>query len=213
MSLRQRIPNYLTFARVLAVPFSLWLMVFPLPNTPQWLLGIFVAAALTDFLDGYLARKWNAVSTLGALLDPIADKLLVAVLLIYLLTMLGTEVLLPVVIILLRELYVSGLREFLGSRKVTLPVSSMGKLKTATQMLSIIVLLIPLAMNPPGQINFPCKLVAKAAELTTSCIDQPWILQAANNAGLPLLYLAALLAFVSAAAYTRSCWKHVRVAK
>ena len=210
MITRRQIPNLLTFARVLAVPACLLLMLSPIAHTPQWLLGIFIAAALTDFLDGYLARKWQVISPLGTMLDPIADKLLVALMLMYLLTIAGTQLLLPVIIILLRELYISGLREFLASRRITLPVSKTGKLKTATQMLAVTTLLTQYAMDPPGQINFPCKLVQRASELTTSCINQPWLLQAAKSAGLPLLYIAALLAFVSAAAYTLASWKHVR---
>lgn len=204
--MRARIPNLLTFARVLAVPVCLVIIL----AHPRWgytaLLWIFVTASLTDFLDGYLARKWNAVSAVGALLDPIADKLLVALMLIYLLMIKGAALMAPVAIILLRELYISGLREFLATRNITLPVSKGGKLKTATQMAAIILLLTELSMNPPGQINFPCQLVARATELTTSCIEQPIILHLAKEAGLPLLYAAALLALVSGLHYTYETW-------
>lgn len=237
---RAQIPNLLTFARVLAVPLCLGIMLC----NPAWkfsaLLGIFIAAALTDFLDGYLARKWNAVSALGALLDPIADKLLVALLLVYLLLIgdlvpyatltpaaprLAMEgyagltalfsgsispLFLPVAIILLRELYISGLREFLSARQIALPVSNSGKWKTALQMFAITLLLTQLAMDPPGQINFPCALVAKANALTTDCISQPLILRLAKLAGLPLLYISALLSLTSAIAYTRASLRHLR---
>lgn len=210
MLTRARIPNLLTFARVAAVPACLAIML----ANPSWkyvaLLSLFVAAALTDFLDGYLARKWNATSALGTLLDPIADKLLVALMLVYLLTLKGAVLLVPVAIIILRELYISGLREFLASRQVTLPVSAGGKLKTATQMLAVIMLLTELVMNPPGQINFPCQLVAHADTLTTSCVEQPILLRIAKATGLPMLYVAAFLAFASAAHYTRGSWKHLR---
>lgn len=234
MLARAQIPNLLTFARVLAVPVCLGIMLM----NPAWkfqaLLGIFIAAALTDFLDGYLARKWNVVSALGALLDPIADKLLVALMLVYLL-LIGdlvpaargsagpthsllhlfsgpsiSPLFLPVAIILLRELYISGLREFLSARQIALPVSKSGKWKTALQMLAITLLLTQLAIDPPGQINFPCTLVAKANALTTDCISQPWILRLAKLAGLPLLYVSALLSLTSAVAYTRASWKHLR---
>lgn len=210
MLTRARIPNLLTLARVAAVPLCLTIIVI----SPTWkytaLLWIFIAAALTDFLDGYLARKWNVVSAIGALFDPIADKLLVALMLVYLLTIKGAVLLVPVAVMLLRELYISGLREFLSSRLITLPVSKGGKLKTATQMVAVTLLLIELAMNPPGQINFPCHLVAHAELLTTSCIEQPWLLRIAKAAGLPSLYAAAFLSFLSAANYTRASWKHLR---
>jgi phosphatidylglycerophosphate synthase len=243
MLARAQIPNLLTFGRVAAVPLCLAIMLM----NPAWkfsaLLGIFILAALTDFLDGYLARKWKVVSALGALLDPIADKLLVALMLVYLLLVGGltppsfaslstpaaprlamegyagltalfsgsiSPLFLPVAIILLRELYISGLREFLSARQIALPVSKSGKWKTALQMLAITLLLTQLAIDPPGQINFPCTLVAKANALTTDCISQPWILRLAKLAGLPLLYVSALLALTSAVAYTRASWKHLR---
>jgi cardiolipin synthase len=242
MLARAQIPNLLTFGRVAAVPLCLGIMLM----NPAWkfqaLLGIFILASLTDFLDGYLARKWNVVSALGALLDPIADKLLVALMLVYLLLVGGltppsftslstpaasgsagpthdllhlfggsiSPLFLPVAIILLRELYISGLREFLSARQIALPVSKSGKWKTALQMLAITLLLTQLAIDPPGQINFPCTLVAKANALTTDCISQPWILRLAKLAGLPLLYVSALLALTSAVAYTRASCKHLR---
>lgn len=210
MPARARIPNLLTFARVAAVPVCLGIILLDVPEKYTALLWIFIAASLTDFLDGYLARKWGAVSALGTLLDPIADKLLVALMLTYLLTMKGLALLAPIAIILLRELYISGLREFLATRQITLPVSKGGKLKTATQMIAVTLLLAELAMNPPGRINFPCQLVAHAQELTTSCIGQPLLLRLAKVAGLPMLYAAAFLAFVSAVGYTRASWKHLR---
>lgn len=144
MLARRHIPNLLTYARVVAVPLCLALMLLNPACKEPALFGIFVAASITDFLDGYLARKWNVVSPLGTLLDPIADKLLVALMLVYLLTAYGVELFLPVIVILLRELYISGLREFLASRQIALPVSKGGKWKTALQMVAIAWLLSPL---------------------------------------------------------------------
>ena len=209
MSLKRRIPNFLTFLRVAAVPASLIIIVFQ-PQMTMALFVIFLVASLTDFFDGYLARKWNAVTPLGTLLDPIADKLLVALMLVYLLVVMGTQVLLPVSIILLRELYISGLREFLAARNVALPVSKGGKLKTALQMAAITLLLGKLAFNPPHEINFPCALVQHHGELTTSCINQPLLLRAADLAGMPLLHAAALVALLTGLHYTwasRKSWK------
>lgn len=176
---KKHIPNLLTLLRVAAVPVALVLMA---GNVGPWpLLLLFIAASLTDFFDGYLARQWNATSPLGTMLDPIADKLLVALMLFYLafVTHLG---LVPIALILLREVYISGLREFLALRQVALPVSKGGKLKTATQMLAIIVLYGSVALQTP----------------------QLW------DPGMLLLWLSALLAVWSAAQYTRAAWPHLK---
>ncbi len=138
-SVAWRLPNILTYARILAVPvvagFLLW-------NTPalRWAaLGIFLAAAVTDFLDGYLARIWKQQSSLGRMLDPIADKLLVAGVLLMLAangTIHGPH-LWAAMIILSREVLVSGLREFLGQLQVPVPVTWLAKWKTAIQLIAI----------------------------------------------------------------------------
>jgi cardiolipin synthase len=201
MTLRQRIPNLLTFARVLAVPVSLALIYLP-GEHGMALFWIFVVASLTDLLDGYLARKWNAVSALGAFLDPVADKLLVGLMLIYLLTRFGTMLLLPVILILLREIYISALREFLAAKHVTLPVSKGGKLKTALQMIAVTLLLGHLAYNPPGELKLPCKLVENKGIIITSCTNQPFLLRLAEDGGVPLLDAAALVALLTAIHYT-----------
>lgn len=199
MLTRRHIPNLLTFARVAAVPLCLALMLLNPACKAIALFWIFVAASITDFLDGYLARKWNVVSPLGALLDPIADKLLVALMLVYVLWALIlppiivpiSPLFLPVALILLRELYISGLREFLAIRQIALPVSKGGKWKTAVQMLAITLLLAAMAFGAP---------ISNPTPLTELCA----------NAGLALLYLAALLAVSSAISYTRASWKHLR---
>lgn len=207
MGIRQRIPNLLTFARVLAVPVSLALIYLP-PDRSMALFWIFLIASLTDLLDGYLARRWNAVSALGTFLDPVADKLLVALMLIYLLTRFGTMLLLPVIVILLREIYISALREFLAAKQVALPVSNGGKLKTALQMIAVSMLLGHLAYNPPGALHFPCTIVqTMKGVLTTSCTNQPWLLRLAEHAGTPMLNAAALVALLTALHYTYAARK------
>ena len=179
MFTKQRIPNLLTFGRVLAVPLALALMAW---NVGTWpLLLLFAAAAITDFFDGYLARKWNAVSPLGTMLDPIADKLLVALMLFYL-AVVTQLALLPIALILLRELYISGLREFLALRGVALPVSKGGKWKTAVQMLAILVLYSADALKIP----------------------ELW------DSGMVLLWISVALAIWSAAQYTRAAWPNLR---
>jgi cardiolipin synthase len=138
------LPNILTYARIAAVPVVVgllyWQSIFDGPLWLRWLaLAIFIAAGLTDILDGYLARIWGQQSSLGRMLDPIADKLLVASCLLMLAadeTIRGWT-LLAAVIILCREILVSGLREFLAELQVGIPVTKLAKWKTFGQLVAI----------------------------------------------------------------------------
>ena len=138
-----KIPNYLTIGRIIIVPF--FVVSFYLPGFYGDIIpfALFVIASFTDFLDGLLARMYKEESKLGELLDPIADKIIVAAALI-LLVMDGTiknyEVL-AAIIILTREILISGLREFLAIGRIKLPVSNLAKYKTFLQMFSISILL------------------------------------------------------------------------
>ena len=135
----RNLPNSLTYGRITLIPLLVVTFYFH-GDIADWLaLGIFVTAGITDFLDGYLARSMHQQSVLGAMLDPIADKLLVGaaiVMLVYSRRIDGLTVL-PAVIILCREFLVSGLREFLAGLKVSVPVSRLAKWKTAGQMLAL----------------------------------------------------------------------------
>ena len=139
----RKIPNILTVGRILIVPF--FVLAFYLPGFYGDLtaLILFIVASFTDFLDGMLARFLGEESKLGELLDPIADKIIVATALI-LLVMDGTirnyEVI-AAIIILTREILISGLREFLAKGRITMQVTSLSKLKTFIQMTSIAILL------------------------------------------------------------------------
>tara|TARA_B100000470_G_C19625564_1_gene317411 strand:+ start:52 stop:636 length:585 start_codon:yes stop_codon:yes gene_type:complete len=139
----KKIPNILTIGRIIIVPF--FVLSFYLPGFYGDLtaFALFIAASFTDFLDGMLARMFKEESKLGELLDPIADKIIVATALI-LLVMDGTirnyEVI-AAIIILTREILVSGLREFLAEGQIKLPVSNLAKLKTFLQMVAISLLL------------------------------------------------------------------------
>ena len=138
-----KIPNILTIGRIILVP--IFVITFYIPGFLGDLIPffIFLLASFTDFLDGVLARLYKEESKLGELLDPIADKIIVAAALI-LLVMDGTirnyEVI-AAIIILTREILISGLREFLAKGKIKLPVSNLSKLKTVLQMVSIALLL------------------------------------------------------------------------
>jgi cardiolipin synthase len=139
----KKIPNILTIGRIIIVPF--FVLAFYLPGFYGDLtaFALFVVASFTDFLDGMLARMMGEESKLGELLDPIADKIIVATALI-LLVMSGTirhyEVI-AAIIILTREILISGLREFLARGQIKLPVTNLAKLKTFLQMLAIALLL------------------------------------------------------------------------
>lgn len=135
----RNLPNSLTYGRIALIPLLVITFYFPGDFADWAALGIFALAGITDFFDGYLARSMQQQSALGTMLDPIADKLLVAtaiVMLVYSHRIEGLTVL-PAVIILCREILVSGLREFLASLKVSVPVSRLAKWKTTGQMLAL----------------------------------------------------------------------------
>lgn len=137
------LPNILTYLRILAVP-ALATCFFLEGDQANWIgLSVFVFASITDFFDGYLAKLWHQQSALGRMLDPIADKLLVSVALLMLVgdgTINGWFIWASI-IILCREILVSGLREFLAELQVAVPVTWIAKWKTAIQMLSLSFLL------------------------------------------------------------------------
>jgi len=138
-----KIPNYLTIGRIIIVPFFVFAFYLPGFYGDIIPLVLFIIASFTDFLDGLLARMFKEESQLGELLDPIADKIIVAAALILLVmnsTIKNYEVI-AAIIILTREILVSGLREFLAKGQIRLPVSNLAKLKTFLQMFSIAILL------------------------------------------------------------------------
>lgn len=134
------LPNLLTYGRCVAVPAVVALMFWSDDHAARWwALAIFTLAAITDYFDGYLARAWDQQSALGRMLDPIADKLLVAAVLLMLVSnddIAGLS-LWAAIVILCREILVSGLREFLAELKVSVPVSRVAKWKTAAQLVAL----------------------------------------------------------------------------
>ncbi len=138
-----KIPNYLTIGRIIIVPIFVFTFYLPGFYGDVIPFALFLIASFTDFLDGLLARMFKEESKLGELLDPIADKILVAAALILLVmneTIKNYEVI-AAIIILTREILISGLREFLAKGKITMQVTSLSKLKTFIQMTSIAILL------------------------------------------------------------------------
>ncbi|MEE2693886.1 MAG: CDP-diacylglycerol--glycerol-3-phosphate 3-phosphatidyltransferase [Pseudomonadota bacterium] len=167
------LPNGLTILRLVCVPILLGTCLLP-AEWSNWLaLSIFVVAGITDYLDGALARRLNVVSEFGRMLDPIADKLMVASVLLLLLWQ-GVAPLIPVVVIIGRELVVSGLREYLALVGQKLAVTSLAKWKTTLQFIALAVLLAA------GNENFPTP-----PRVTVELI------------GLGLVWLSALLTLVS----------------
>lgn len=138
---KKHIPNLLTFGRVGAIPVFVGFFYLPEPWNNGLCAFLFLFASFTDFFDGHLARKWEATSRLGQMLDPIADKLLVAVAMV-LLASTGRTPMIPVLLILSREFFISGLREFMASHNVIIKVSLLAKWKTAVQMLAVFILLL-----------------------------------------------------------------------
>lgn len=137
------LPNILTLLRLVAAPgLVIMFLYFTRPYADWFALFLFVTAALTDWVDGYLARAWKQETKLGAMLDPIADKAMVVIALLVITGYAGMDpwILLPATIIMFREVFVSGLREFLGDTAGTLKVTNLAKWKTTAQMIAIAVL-------------------------------------------------------------------------
>jgi cardiolipin synthase len=155
--MRLTLPNFLTLCRIAVIPLVVGAFYLPWPWNDWVSCGLFAAACLTDWLDGHFARRWQQASAFGRFLDPIADKLLVALSLMMLVAFrrLMMPALLPALVILAREILVSGLREFLAELRVGVPVSRLAKWKTGIQMTAIGVLLVndstPLSLIPIGQ--------------------------------------------------------------
>ena len=135
------LPNYLTLLRIALIPVLIVAFYLDV-GISHWVTAIiFIFASITDYFDGFIARRYNAHSSFGKVFDPIADKLLVVSTLV-MLVHLDRAHFLPCLLILLREITVSGLRESLAEFKISLPVSNLSKGKTALQMVAIILLLL-----------------------------------------------------------------------
>jgi cardiolipin synthase len=139
-----QIPNLITIARIVAIPVVVALVMTGDPNLRWVALILYVLAAASDWLDGYLARKWNQISPLGRMLDPIADKLLVGLLIAALAWdgSLSALDMIPALAILFREFFIPGLREFLGNAQVVLKVSQLAKWKTTVQLIALAIILL-----------------------------------------------------------------------
>lgn len=135
----QHLPNILTFIRMALIPIIIGLFFISTAWAAWTALTLYTVACITDFLDGWIARKFNVTSPMGTFLDPISDKIFIASLLIVLADFDRIDGIysIPAIIILMREFLVSGLREFLGPKNIQLPVSKLAKWKTTVQMIAL----------------------------------------------------------------------------
>jgi CDP-diacylglycerol--glycerol-3-phosphate 3-phosphatidyltransferase len=204
--MRWTIPNILTVLRLLAAPgVAVMFLYFQRPWADWFALALFCSAAITDFFDGYLARLWKQESKFGAMLDPIADKAMVVIALVILTGYSGMNpwMILPVTVILFREVFVSGLREFLGAKAGLLKVTSLAKWKTTAQMIAIAVLFLGTGLafledgRPPRAGEGEVRAVLTAASM-------------ASWTGLLLLWVAAGLTAVTGWDYFSKSRPHLR---
>jgi cardiolipin synthase len=201
------LPNLLTYGRIAAVPLVVACMYWQaILQGGLWLrllaLFIFIVAGITDFFDGYLARSWGQQSKLGRMLDPIADKLLVSACLLMLAadeTIKGWS-LFAAIIILCREILVSGLREYLAELRVSVPVTQLAKWKTALQLIAIGFLLGGEAVDyvlPEWLLDWRWRTAA----------TEP--LPIATSVGLMLLWISAILTLYTGWDYFRAGVRHL----
>ena len=184
------LPNLLTLSRILAVPILVFLLWRPAPLDYAIIFVLYCVVGITDYFDGYLARAQGQISKLGQFLDPIADKIMVAAVIMMLVSsrkMSGEPVIhglhiIPALIILLREIIVSGLREFLAESQVSMPVSTLAKWKTTLQLVALGALILGGAV--PGQV---------------------WV----HNVGLASLWAAAALTLITGYDYLRTGIRHM----
>lgn len=180
------LPNILTLARILLIPFFLIVYFLPRPGTYLVAAILFGLAAFTDWLDGYLARRLNQTTPFGAFLDPVADKLIVTSALVVLVGHHANLWLtLPALVIVGREIVISALREWMAemNRSGAVSVAWFGRVKTTFQMVAIAVLLA----NPPS-------------------LQLLWV-----KVGYGLLYVAAIMTLVSMVAYLRKAWPALKM--
>jgi CDP-diacylglycerol--glycerol-3-phosphate 3-phosphatidyltransferase len=156
------LPNLLTLSRILAVPLLVFLLWRPQPFDYAITFVLYCIVGITDYFDGYLARAWGSISRLGQFLDPIADKIMVAAVLVMLMAsrrangddpIIQDWHVIPALIILLREIIVSGLREFLAELRVLMPVSWLAKWKTTFQLVALGALILAGAVPDYGWVH------------------------------------------------------------
>jgi CDP-diacylglycerol--glycerol-3-phosphate 3-phosphatidyltransferase len=214
------LPNILTLLRLIAAPgVAVMFLYFARPWADWFALVLFLGAAITDFFDGYLARLWRQESRLGAMLDPIADKAMVVIALLVITGYSGMDpwLILPATAILFREVFVSGLREYLGNTSKLLSVTKLAKWKTTAQMVAIAVLFAAMGLEYVRQ-EALARNRALIAEMTETGIDADInVLSLANFSGesvwligLALIWVAAVLTLVTGWDYLKKSLPYLK---
>jgi CDP-diacylglycerol--glycerol-3-phosphate 3-phosphatidyltransferase len=214
------LPNILTVIRLLAAPgVAVMFLYFHRPWADWFALALFVGAAITDFFDGYLARLWKQESKFGAMLDPIADKAMVVIAIMVLTGYSGMNpwLILPATIILFREVFVSGLREFLGASAGTLQVTKLAKWKTTLQMVALAVLFLGtgleylngVAMAGMTPEQYSVAVSAGLADPIRAC-GRSDCASVAGYAGLVLMWIAAALTAITGWDYFQKSKPYLR---
>jgi len=202
------LPNILTTLRMLAAPgVAIMFLYFHRPWADWLALALFVGAAITDYFDGYLARLWKQESKFGAMLDPIADKAMVVIALVVITGFSGMNpwILLPATLIIFREVFVSGLREFLGATAKLLAVTKLAKWKTTAQMVAIAVLFFGTGLDFIERGRGP--MVGGLAPLSEGLAG--WI----TFFGIVLLWIAAALTLLTGWDYFSKSLPHLKDAE
>ncbi|WP_425043187.1 CDP-diacylglycerol--glycerol-3-phosphate 3-phosphatidyltransferase [Primorskyibacter sp. S87] len=220
--MKWNLPNILTLLRLLAAPgLAVMFLYFTRPYADWFALLLFISAAITDWFDGYLARAWKQETKIGAMLDPIADKAMVVIALMILVGYSNEHwtpwLVLPATVILFREVFVSGLREYLGDTAGTLKVTKLAKWKTTAQMVAIAILF--------SQGIFEHYYVMSSWGMDNALIDQVltgevedlqglrWKVEAmfwSGRIGLWLIWIAAALTLITGADYLRKAMPHLK---
>lgn len=214
------VPNILTVIRLLAAPgVALMFLYFQRPWADWFALTLFIGAAVTDWFDGYLARLWKQESKFGTMLDPIADKAMVVIAIMVITGYSGMNpwLILPATAILFREVFVSGLREFLGAKAGLLKVTRLAKWKTTAQMVAIAVLFLGTGLEylegialrgmTPGQ--YAEAVSAGLADPIRTCGNRDCA-AFATNVGLVLIWIAAILTMATGWDYFRKSLPYLR---
>ncbi|HSQ97411.1 MAG TPA: CDP-diacylglycerol--glycerol-3-phosphate 3-phosphatidyltransferase [Rickettsiales bacterium] len=202
-SLKNKIPNLLTVVRIVLIPVIIYSFYVSSQITNIIVASLFLGASITDYFDGYLARAMKVQSNFGKCLDPIADKLLVAVSLIMLVNFSDNNlfILIPAIIIICREIMVSGLREFLATINVGVPVTRLAKWKTAIQMVAITALL--LAGNGSDYVYNEIMDIVEAEDYIRISLEG--IIQ---SLGELLLCISAFMTIITGYAYFKTGFKN-----
>lgn len=209
--MRWNIPNTLTLLRLLAAPgVAVMFLYFHRPWADWMALALFVLAAVTDFFDGYLARLWKQESRFGAMLDPIADKAMVVIAIMVLTGYNGMNpwLILPATIIVFREVFISGMREYLGSKAKVLRVTRLAKWKTTAQMVAIAALFLGtgleylngVAMHGMTPDEYVAAVAQGLADPIRACGSRDCA-SFANLGGLVLIWIAAGLTALTGIEY------------